>query len=79
MVDTARSDELSRAVIDYAENSLLTGGMLAFKVFQGDGSAALFKRLKALFETAKSFKPKACRDNSMETYFIGINKVKPFC
>jgi 23S rRNA (uridine2552-2'-O)-methyltransferase len=74
MVDTARSGELAGVVVDYAESALATGGTLALKVFQNDDSAALLKRLKALFETAKSFKPQACRDNSMETYFIGIKK-----
>jgi 23S rRNA (uridine2552-2'-O)-methyltransferase len=74
MVDTARSNELAGVAIDYAENALTTGGMLVFKIFQGDDNAVLLKRLKVLFETAKSFKPQACRDNSMEMYFIGINK-----
>jgi 23S rRNA (uridine2552-2'-O)-methyltransferase len=73
-VDTARSSELAEAVIDYAENALAAGGMLAVKVFQGGDSAALLKRLKTIFETAKTFKPQACRDNSMETYFVGIGK-----
>ena len=74
-VDTARSSELAEAVIDYAENALAAGGLLTFKVFQGGDSAVLLKRLKALFETAKTFKPQACRDNSMETYFVGLGRL----
>jgi len=73
-VDAARSLGLAEEVINYAENILATGGNLALKVFQGGDSAALLKRMKLLFETAKSFKPQACRGESVETYFIGLNK-----
>jgi 23S rRNA (uridine2552-2'-O)-methyltransferase len=74
MVDTARSGELACVVIDYAENTLAEGGSLVLKIFQGGDNASLLKRMKTLFETVKSFKPQACRDNSMETYFIGVNR-----
>jgi 23S rRNA (uridine2552-2'-O)-methyltransferase len=81
MVDAARSFELAEIVIDYAESvlsdgrpALATGGNLAVKVFQGGDSAALLKRMKALFETAKSFKPQACRGESVETYFVGLKR-----
>jgi len=74
-VDAARSLELADAVVDYAEKALETGGMLAVKVFQGGESAVLLKRIKTLFETAKSFKPQACRGESTETYFIGLKKL----
>ena len=73
-VDAARSLEIASAVVNYAENSLEPGGMLALKVFQGGDSADLLKRIKMLFETAKSFKPQACRGESVETYFIGLRK-----
>jgi 23S rRNA (uridine2552-2'-O)-methyltransferase len=32
--------------------------------------------MKTLFETAKSFKPQACRGESVETYFIGLGRKK---
>jgi 23S rRNA (uridine2552-2'-O)-methyltransferase len=73
-VDAARSLALAEEVINYAENILAEGGNLAVKVFQGGDSAALLKRMKPLFETAKSFKPQACRGESVETYYIGLNK-----
>jgi len=73
-VDAARSLELAEAVIAYSESALATGGNLALKVFQGGDSDTLLKRMKPLFETAKSFKPQACRGESVETYFIGIKK-----
>jgi len=73
-VDAARSLELAEAVVAYAETALSGGGNLALKIFQGGGSDALLKRMKTLFETAKSFKPQACRGESVETYFIGLGK-----
>jgi len=75
-VDSARSQELAETVIEYAENALAPGGNLALKIFQGGGSDTLLKRMKALFETAKSFKPQACRGESVETYFIGVGRKK---
>jgi len=77
-VDAARSLELAETVITYAENALENGGNLAVKIFQGGDSAQILKRIKTLFETAKSFKPQACRGESVETYFIGLGRKKSF-
>jgi len=73
-IDSARSLELAETVAVYAENALAPGGNLALKVFQGGESGTLLKRMKTLFGTAKSFKPEACRGESVETYFIGLGK-----
>ncbi|MDR0320640.1 MAG: RlmE family RNA methyltransferase [Treponema sp.] len=75
-VDAARSLELAETVLSYAENALASGGSLAVKVFQGGESGDLLKRMKVLFQTAKSFKPQACRGESVETYFIGLGFTK---
>jgi len=77
IVDAARSLALAEEVIFYAEKILVPGGNLALKVFQGGDSAALLKRIKSLFNTAKSYKPQACRGESMETYFIGLGFTQP--
>jgi len=74
MIDSARSLELGETVLTYAESALSPGGSLAVKVFQGSGIDELLKRMKTLFKTAKSFKPEACRGESVETYFIGLGK-----
>jgi len=74
LIDCARSLELAETAVSYAENSLVSGGNLTLKIFQGSGTDLLLKKLKTLFETAKSFKPQACRDESVETYFIGLGK-----
>ena len=73
-VDAARSLELAETVIAYAQDALAGGGNLVLKIFQGGESGAILKQMKALFETAKSFKPEACRGESVETYFIGVGK-----
>ncbi|MDR1837760.1 MAG: RlmE family RNA methyltransferase [Treponema sp.] len=75
-VDSARSLELAETAISYAENALSSGGALALKIFQGGGSGALLKHMKPLFETAKSFKPQACRGESVETYFVGLGFIQ---
>jgi 23S rRNA (uridine2552-2'-O)-methyltransferase len=74
IIDSARSFELAETVITYAETALVPGGNLAVKVFQGSGIDTLLKQMKTLFTTAKSFKPEACRGESVETYFIGLGK-----
>jgi len=75
MVDSARSLELAETVIAYAQSALAPGGSLAVKVFQGSGIDGLLKQMKTIFAVAKSFKPEACRGESVETYFVGINKL----
>ena len=77
MVDSARSVDLVETVISYAEKTLKVGGNLVVKVFQGSETALLLKRLKVQFLTVKSFKPQACRGDSVETYFIGLGKKEP--
>jgi 23S rRNA (uridine2552-2'-O)-methyltransferase len=73
-VDTARSLELAEATLAYAESVLAGGGSLVIKVFQGGDTAGILKRLRDLFKTARSFKPEACRNESFETYYIGLGK-----
>jgi 23S rRNA (uridine2552-2'-O)-methyltransferase len=70
-VDAARSLELAETVLAYAGSALAKGGGLVLKVFQGGDSAGLLKRIGAMFTAAKSFKPRACRGESFETYYIG--------
>jgi len=75
MVDSARSLELAETVIAYAQSALASGGNLAVKVFQGSGIDGLLKQMKTVFAAAKSFKPEACRGESVETYFVGLGKL----
>jgi 23S rRNA (uridine2552-2'-O)-methyltransferase len=73
-VDTLRSLSLAEAVLDYAGAVLERGGNMAVKVFQGGDTASLLKGIRELFRTGKSFKPHACRRESFETYYIGLDK-----
>ena len=73
-IDSLRSLELAETALAYAESALEKGGNLVVKVFQGGDTSTLLKAMRLLFETAKSFKPKACRPESFETYYIGLGK-----
>ena len=73
-IDTARSLELAETALDYAEAVLAKGGNFVVKVFQGGDTGSLLKQVRGLFETAKSFKPQACRSESFETYYLGLGK-----
>jgi 23S rRNA (uridine2552-2'-O)-methyltransferase len=73
-VDTLRSLSLVEEILLYAELGLLKGGSMVVKVFQGGDTASILKRMRELFQSAKSFKPEACRSESFETYYIGIGK-----
>jgi 23S rRNA (uridine2552-2'-O)-methyltransferase len=75
-IDTSRSLELAETVASYAETALVEGGNLVIKVFQGGDVSELLKRLKALFKTAKSFKPQACRSESFETYYVSLGRIR---
>jgi 23S rRNA (uridine2552-2'-O)-methyltransferase len=73
-LDTLRSLELAEAALGYAEAGLEKGGAMAVKVFQGEDSPALLGRIRELFLNGRSFKPRACRGGSFETYYLGIGK-----
>jgi len=75
IVDSARSLELAQTVVGYAQDALAAGGNLVVKIFQGGETNAVLKRMKTLFTTAKSYKPEACRSESVETYFLGLGRV----
>ncbi len=74
LIDTTRSAELVEMAMHYAETMLSKGGNCAIKIFQGGDQQNLMKKMKELFTTARTFKPVACRSESFETYFIGLNK-----
>jgi len=75
IVDSARSLELAQTVVEYAQDALAPGGNLVVKIFQGSGTDAVLKHMKTLFTTAKSYKPEACRNESVETYFVGLGRI----
>ena len=76
-VDTARSFELVEKVLDLALLVLSQRGNLVAKVFQGGDEKELVLRMRQLFKDVHTFKPKASRKGSFETFLIGIYLQKP--
>jgi len=77
-VDTARSQALVEAVLGLVPPLLKAGGACVVKVFQGSNTNQLRERLDRIFSHTRSFKPKACRSESFELYFIGLEKREGF-
>ena len=73
-VDTFRSLALAEAALAYAESALTKGGNLVVKVFQGGDTPKLLKHIRERFTIGKSFNPHACRRESFETYYLGLDK-----
>ena len=74
IVDTASSEQLVEMAIWYAQAMLKPGSNFAVKIFQNGDQKRLLKSMREIFTTAKGFKPEACRQESFETYLIGLNK-----
>ena len=75
-VDQWKSVELNLEVLKVAEIFLKEGGNILMKVFVGEDFPEIIRATKNMFKITKNYKPKACRDRSMETYIIGIGKKK---
>jgi 23S rRNA (uridine2552-2'-O)-methyltransferase len=73
-LDAVRSLDLAETALGYAETALAGGGNFVVKVFQGGETASLLRRIRELFRTGKTCKPRACRSDSFETYYIGLGR-----
>jgi 23S rRNA (uridine2552-2'-O)-methyltransferase len=71
-VDARKSYDLVMRVLDLAEEHLEPGGNLVVKIFQGGDEKEVRERIRTMFRDEKTFKPKAVRSESMETYMIGL-------
>ena len=69
-VDHLRAMHLVELTLDFAERSLKPGGDYLVKVFQGRDFQPFMQRLRTLFETVKTRKPKASRARSPELYVL---------
>ena len=76
-LDTARSFEIARQVLEMCRKALAPGGNCVLKIFQGGEEKEILDQMKALFGASRAFKPKASRSDSMETYFIGTGFKEP--
>lgn len=74
-IDAYHSVELNERVLAFAKEFLSPQGALVTKIFQGEDSEEFWRdEFKPSFQTTKIFKPKACRDRSKETFFVGWRK-----
>jgi len=69
-VDHLRGMHLVELALDFAEKTLRPGGDFLVKVFQGRDFLPFLQRLRGLFETVKTRKPKASRSRSAELYLL---------
>lgn len=69
-LDHARQIEMVERVLHLSRDLLKTGGSMVIKVFEGEGSDRVYRRVMRLFRFIKRFKPKASRKGSSEFYLI---------
>ncbi len=69
-VDQPRSMYLAELALDFASNSLESGGHLVTKVFQGEGFEEFVRECRKRFKTVRIRKPAASRPESREIYVV---------
>ncbi len=69
-VDQCRSLELCEAVAEHAELVLKPGGSFVCKVFESPDFQQFRSKMQKKFGSIRTLKPRACRDESMETYLV---------
>ncbi|RKX86431.1 MAG: 50S rRNA methyltransferase [Spirochaetes bacterium] len=72
-LDSLRSLELVRAVVNLAYKALKEGGNLLIKLFMSEDASNYLVKTRELFLKTKNFKPKSSRSESREIFFIGFN------
>lgn len=70
--DQARSAELCYEALNVACYCLKPGGSFIVKIFMGPDVQEYAKCMRKYFKTVKSFKPKSSRDESKETFYVGL-------
>ncbi|WP_038209237.1 RlmE family RNA methyltransferase [Xenophilus azovorans] len=70
--DAARIAHLVELAVDFSVHHLRPQGALVAKVFHGGAYDELVRLFRASFRQVKTFKPKASRDRSAETFLVGI-------
>lgn len=71
-LDTGRSVAIVEHVLWLCPRLLVPGGNLVAKLFQGGEEQALLQEVRRLFETGRLNKPQASRDESFETFLVGL-------
>lgn len=70
--DQARSAELCYEALNVACYCLKPEGSFIVKIFMGPDVEQYAKSMRKYFKTVKSFKPKSSRDESKETFYVGL-------
>jgi len=70
LADHVASVELCERALEVARQSLVAGGGLVVKVFQGEDEPQLRANIKSSFKAVKAVKPKATRSQSVETFLV---------
>lgn len=73
-IDQPASMALTELAHELAVEVVESGGSLVTKMFQGEGSDALVRRLRDDFSTVRVRKPGASRDRSREVYVVASGR-----
>lgn len=72
--DAARSFELNKRALFYAEKYLKKGGNLIVKLFRNEYFDEYLKEVKSMFSSCSIYKPEASRSKSSEIYLVAKTK-----
>ncbi len=70
MADSAVSVRLCHSLLNHAATWLRPGGDLVMKVYEGAEYPGLLRRAQGMFASARGFKPKSSRAESVEMFII---------
>jgi len=70
-VDQARSMEMAELALDFASQTLKSGGAVLVKIFQGSGFNEFYAQMRHQFAKIGTRKPQASRSESREIYLLG--------
>jgi 23S rRNA (uridine2552-2'-O)-methyltransferase len=74
--DADRSYHLCQLVLGISQQLLKYGGNTLMKVFQGAALEKLVQQMKNEYQVVKRIKPKSSRNESVEIFVLGVNKLK---
>ncbi|GLA56530.1 2' O-ribose methyltransferase [Aspergillus tubingensis] len=72
--DHAGSMDLCHAALQFSQEVLRTGGHFVCKFYQGAEDKALEEQLRELFRKVHRLKPESSRNESKESFFIGLSR-----
>lgn len=72
VADAARISHVCELALDFAVNHLKPRGAIIVKTFHGSGFSQVVEDFKKYFKYVVERKPKASRDESSETFLVGI-------